>query len=199
MKILAFSDTHLNKSCIQKIKKKAKKVDILVCAGDVSLMGMGLATILKDLNRIKKPIYIIPGNHEEPPTKLRNYCKKLKYLIYSHKKAIKIGEFTFFFWGCGGFALNNPHLEKAMHKFKKRIKKGEQIIFITHGPPHKTKLDYLDWAGHVGCKSIRKFIREIKPVLHISGHIHENMKKKEVLFKKTLIVNPGPDGMILEV
>ena len=196
MKIVAFSDTHLSKACVRKIKKKAKKADILICAGDISWFGTGLKEILTDLNKIKKPIYITHGNHEEPATELKKVCEKLKYLTYVHKKAIKIGEYTCFFWGGGGFAQTNKALEKKMISFKKSLKKGEQVIFITHGPAYKTKLDYLDWAGHVGCKSNKKFIKEIKPILHISGHLHEHMYEQEVLYKRTLSINAGSEGSL---
>jgi uncharacterized protein len=199
MKILAFTDTHLSETAINKIKKKAKKADILVCAGDISWFGMDLRKILRDLNKIGKPVYVIPGNHEEPGTKMKNICSKLKNVYYVHKMVKKINGYKFFFWGGGGFAQIDKALEKRMVLFKKTIKKDDQIIFVTHGSPFKTELDYLDWAGHVGCKSQRKFIRQFKPLLHISGHLHENMHKQQVLFKKTLLVNPGPDGTILEI
>jgi len=199
MKILAFSDNHLNEHSIKEIKKKAKKADILICAGDLSWFGSGLKDILKDLNKIKKPLYIIPGNHEEWGGDLRKVCKNYKNITFVHKTWRNIEGFKVFFWGGGGFADRNKELEEKMIKFKNFLKKGDQVIFVTHGPPYNTKLDFLEWAGHVGCKSQRKFDRSIKPILHICGHLHEHMYEKEVLFKKTLIVNPGPEGTILKV
>ena len=198
MKILAFSDTHLHKQCLDLIKENSKKVDFLICAGDISWFSRGLKEVLKDLDtHIDKAIYIIPGNHEEA-VQLEKICEPLKHVTYMHRKAKKIGDYIFFFWGGGGFAQNNPALERATEKFKEKLKKEDKVIFITHGPPYKTELDFLDWAGHVGCKSQRKFLLEIKPVLHISGHLHENFHKKQQL-QKTLLVNPGPEGTIIEV
>lgn len=198
MKILAFSDTHLHKKCLDLIKENSKKVDFLICAGDISWFSRGLKEVLKDLDTsIDKPIYIIPGNHEEA-TQLEEICKNFKHVQYVHKKAKRIGDYIFFFWGGGGFAEINKALEFATEKFKEKRNKEDKVIFITHGPPYKTELDFLDWAGHVGCKSQRKFIQEIKPVLHICGHLHENFHKKQLL-NKTLIINPGPEGTIIEV
>jgi len=199
MKILAFSDTHLHKKALDLIKQESEKVDILICAGDISWFSHGLKEVLKDLDAaIKRPLFIIPGNHEEGAP-LEEICKKLKHVEYMHRKARKIGEYIFFFWGGGGFAEVNKPLELATQKFKEKIKKEDKVIFITHGPPYKTDLDFLDWAGHVGCKSQRKFIQEIKPILHICGHLHENFNKKQLLNKRTLIINPGPAGTIIEV
>ena len=199
MKILAFSDTHLHKKAIQMIKENSAKVDLLICAGDISIFGRGLKEVLKELdNSIKKPLFIIPGNHEEG-SPLEEICKPLKNVHYMHKRAKKIGDYIFFFWGGGGFAQRNPSLETATEKFKQQKKKEDKVIFITHAPPYHTELDFLDWAGHVGCKSERKFIQEIKPVLHICGHLHENFNKKQILYKKTLVLSPGPAGTIIEV
>ncbi len=199
MKILAFSDTHLHKKALDLIKKNSEKVDLLICAGDISWFGHGLKEVLKDLDAsIKKPLFIIPGNHEEGMP-LEDICKTLKQTYYMQRKAKKIGEYIFFFWGGGGFAQINKPLEAALEKFKQQKKKDDKVIFITHGPPYNTDLDFLDWAGHVGCKSQRKFLQDIKPVLHICGHLHENFNKQQFFNKKTILISPGPAGTIIEV
>lgn len=199
MKILAFSDTHLHKKCLDLIKENAKNVDFLICAGDISWFSRGLKEVLKDLdNSIDKPLYIIPGNHEEA-AQLEKVCESLKNVIYMHRKTKRIGDYIFFFWGEGGFMQVNKALEHATERFKERLKKEDKVIFITHGPPFQTALDFLDWAGHVGCKSQRKFLLEIKPVLHISGHLHENFHQRQLFNNKTILLNPGPEGTIIEV
>jgi Icc-related predicted phosphoesterase len=199
MKILAFTDTHLNKKAIIKIIENSDKVDLLICAGDISWFGVGLDKILRLLNsKLKKLLFIIPGNHEDEES-LKNICERLKKINYAQKKSIRYGKYLFFFWGGGGFSVSNPKLEAAIPKFKERIKPDDKVIFVTHGPPYNTDLDHLEMIGHVGCKSQKLFLKEIKPLLHISGHLHENFNKHEVLFGKTLIINPGPAGTILEV
>jgi len=199
MKILAFSDTHLSAPAIERIAKKSQEADILICAGDVSWFGVGLKNILTFLDKLGKPIYIIPGNHEEPPEALEKFCKKLTHVHYVHKKVVRIDDFVFFFWGCGGFSPVNKEMEKAVPAFKKTLKKGDKVVFVTHGPPYETGLDYLDWAGHVGCRSARKFLLDVKPILHISGHLHEHMYEKHVFQKKTVLVNAGPAGTMIEI
>lgn len=199
MKILAFSDTHLNKKAITNIITNSKNADILICAGDISWFGVGLDKILQLIDtKIKKPLFIIHGNHEDEKN-LKDICKNLKNIHFTHKQSIKIENYNIFFYGGGGFAQKNPNFELAANKFKKDIKENEKIILVTHAPPYNTDLDYLEWAGHVGCKSIKEFLKETKPILHISGHIHENFNKHEILFKKTMIISPGPSGTILEI
>lgn len=199
MKILAFTDMHLNKPALKSILSNANKVDILICAGDISWFGMGLEKVLKLIDsKIKNPFFIIPGNHEDDEA-LKKICSKLKNVKYVHKKSIRSDKYLFFFWGDGGFAQTNPNLEAAIPKFKSSIKENDKVIFVTHGPPFNTDLDNLEMIGHVGCKSQKKFLKEIKPTLHISGHLHENFNKKEILFQRTLIINPGPAGTVLEL
>ncbi|MBI5798169.1 metallophosphoesterase family protein [Candidatus Woesearchaeota archaeon] len=199
MIILAFSDTHLNEQCIKEIIKNAKKADILICAGDISWFGTGLKKVLQEIDKnTTKPLYIIPGNHEEGPD-LENICRQLKHVVYANKTARKMQDFIFFFWGGGGFATQDPKLEHITKEFKKKIKKEDKVIFITHGPPYGTELDKLEWAGHVGCKSQRKFLKEIKPILHICGHLHENINKQQIFEKHTVIINPGPAGTLIEI
>ncbi|MBL7051595.1 MAG: metallophosphoesterase family protein [Nanoarchaeota archaeon] len=199
MKILAFVDTHLDEKAIKQIIKKSKKVDIVICAGDISWLGQGTKEALFDLSKkIKKNIYIIPGNHETN-SELIKVCEKKKNLIYVNKRLIKLEDYYFFFWGGGGFAERDKNLEKRIPKLKKKLTKKDQLIFITHGPPYKTKLDILEYIGHVGCKSQKKFIKELKPLVHICGHIHENSEVQQVIYKRTLIINPGPAGKILEI
>ncbi len=198
MKILAFSDTHLNKKSIKEIIKKSKKADFLICAGDISWFGTGLKKVLNELNKkIKKDIYIISGNHEEGEP-LGKICKSLKYVHFCDKKIKKINGYTFFFWGGGGFAQKEKALEEATKKFKKSLKKEDEVVFVTHGPPYKCKLDFLPWAGHVGCKSSLKFIKSIKPILHISGHLHEHLYENDTI-GETVVINAGPEGTMVEL
>ena len=49
-------------------------------------------------------------------------------------------------------------------------------ILITHGPPYGI-LDKLDNGEHVGSKELLKRVFEIRPKLHIFGHIHEGRGK----------------------
>jgi Icc-related predicted phosphoesterase len=46
-------------------------------------------------------------------------------------------------------------------------------ILITHGPPFG-KLDYVPYNNvNVGCEDLLARVQEIKPKIHVFGHIHE--------------------------
>lgn len=203
MKVLAFTDLHSSKSALKKIKQKIKKhkPDFILCAGDSTYFGDDLDKALKDINSLSAPVMILPGNPPHETSKdVRKHCKKYSNITYAHKKILKLGEYTLVGHGGGGF-YGPEELDTDFEKFIKKNKaklKGD-IILLTHAPPYKTKLDYLDWfEEHVGCISYKKFIKEYKPVLAISGHIHETFGQKQKI-GKTLIYNTGPQGRVFEL
>ena len=64
-------------------------------------------------------------------------------------------------------------------------------VLITHSPP----FGILDKTlrQRTGCKELLKTVREIKPLAHIFGHIHEcggkKLTKEEILFINASYVN----------
>lgn len=199
MKLLAFTDLHLSSVAFKKIKEKVKKQkpDLLICAGDISIFEQGLDFILNKLNRLRKKILIINGNHETDKV-MKKLCGNYDNLIFIHKKYHEQNNHIFFGYGGSGFALIEQEFYKTGEKFQKIIKKNrdKKIIFITHAPPYKTKLDLIV-GSHCGNKTFRNFIVRNKVDLHICGHLHENFGKKDHI-KKTHILNPGPYGKIIK-
>lgn len=200
MKILAFTDLHLSSIAFKKIKEKVKrqKPDLLICAGDISIFEQGLDFILNKLNKLKKKVLIIHGNHETDKV-LKKLCKKYNNLIFIHKKYYRHNNRIFFGYGGSGFALIEPGFYKTGEKFQKIIRKNKdkKIIFITHAPPYKTKTDLIV-GSPCGNKTFRNFIVRNKIDLNICGHLHENFGKKDNI-KKTKIINPGPYGKIIKI
>jgi uncharacterized protein len=198
MHILAFADTHLDKKSLKEIIQKSKDADLVICAGDISWFGQGLKEFLTILNKkIKQSVYFIHGNHEEGEP-IKTICKPLKNIHFVHKQVKKIQGYTIFFWGGGGFAQVNPQFEKATTRFKKAITKNDKVILVTHGPAYKSNIDFLPWCGHVGSKSQRKFIKSIKPILHLSGHLHEHIYEQDTI-GETVVMNVGPAGTLIEI
>lgn len=191
MKILAFTDVHGRESKWKKIHKKAKSADLLLCAGDFTVFSDDLSKNLKRINSFGKKVLLIHGNHEEG-TNIAKEIKKYKNIIYIHRKVHKIGEYSFIGYGGGGFSEKDGQMDKYLSKLKIEGK----IVFVTHAPPYKTKLDLL-WE-HRGNKTITKWIKKLKPVLFVCGHFHENEGKEDTI-KKSRLINPGNEGKIIEV
>ncbi len=195
MKILAFTDTHTSKTAIRFIENKINthKPDILVCCGDFSIFGNGMDNFAKKLNSFNLKTIIIPGNHESPE-EIEVLAKKYKNLISLHKKTFDFMDYQFVGFGTGGFSYVEPELERFTKYF---VNTNKKLIFVTHAPIYKTKLDYL-FGAHRGCKSSRKFIEKFKPVLALCGHFHESEGKKDKI-RNCVIINPGKLGMLIKI
>ena len=86
----------------------------------------------------------------------------------------------------------NQAISRKMNNFK-----DKRVVLITHGPPYKTKLDKLK-AGHVGNMDYRIFIERIKPLMAISGHLHDTMGEQDEI-GDTILLNPCWEGVIIEL
>ena len=195
MKILAFVDIHEDIKALNKIIDKSHSADLLVCAGDLTVFEQNMDLMLSMLNKIGKPVLIIPGNHETS-TNLKKACALLKNIIYLHKRSYEAKNYLFLGHGGGGFSTHNPQFEKIAKVFSRKITNEKKVVFVSHEPPYGTKLDLID--GHCGSKSLRKFIKENNLKLVICGHLHENKNKIDKI-NNTVIINPGPYGKIIDI
>ena len=196
MKILAFADLHGSISSLRKVKKKAKKADIIVCLGDFTIFGDNIIYFMKKINKLGKPVLIIHGNHETR-TEVQVLSKGLKNITFMHRKAKVIGDCLFLGYGGGGFSIRDEDFDlKWEKKFKEKIKKNKKVVFMTHQPPYGTNID-LVWDEHCGNKSFRDFYRQNRVDVFFSGHLHETADTIEVV-KGTTLINPGPQGIVID-
>lgn len=198
MKIFAFTDIHGNENLIREVINtiKSKKPELIVCPGDLGVFGQDLEEILLRFNQLNIPFLVIPGNHEGEE-ELRTLCKKFENIIFLHRGVFEIENYAFFGYGGDGFSTKNKSFEKVSEIIGKKTK-GKKVILITHQPPNGSKLDNLEYFEHVGNKSYTKFIKKYKPMLSISGHLHEHFGEMDHI-NKTLLINPGPLGKILKI
>jgi len=202
MNLLAFVDMHGSLKALKKIKQKAKKADLIVCAGDISIFENNLDYFLFQLNKLKKPVLIIPGNHEDEDD-IKELTKSFENITNIHKKPLIKEDYLFLGYGGGGFSMVDKDFIKTSKKFEKDIKKfrnknkENKIILVTHAPPYKTKIDTIE-KEPCGNKSIKNFILKVKPDLVISGHLHECAGKEDKI-KNTKMINPGPFGKIINI
>lgn len=195
MKLLAFVDLHGSKSGLKKVIERAKKKDIelVLCAGDFTIFSEAQKLILEKLDKIGKPVLIIHGNHEDPDS-IRKDCRRLKNCKFIHKSAFRWDGYLFIGWGGGGFSFRDRRFEKEVKRFRNMIKENDKVVLMTHAPPYKTKIDEIG-GEHAGNKSIRKFIEQVKPVLAVSGHLHECTGEDKI--KGTKVINPGYKGKVV--
>lgn len=64
MKLLLFSDLHIDAAAATRIVKLAGEVDVVIGAGDFANLRHGLSTCIEILRQINKPSVLVPGNNE---------------------------------------------------------------------------------------------------------------------------------------
>lgn len=199
MKILGFADMHGSISALKKLKKKAKKADIILCLGDFTIFSDNMPYFLKKINKLGKPVLLIHGNHEFKK-EVQMLVKDMKNITFFHKKSKIIGDCLFLGHGGGGFSLRDKSFDKTWAKrFKEKIKKHKKkrVVFMTHQPPYGSEVDMV-WDEHCGSKSYRDFYKKNRVDVLFTGHLHETADVIEVV-KGTTLINPGPKGYIVEV
>lgn len=181
IRLVIISDTHGLHHGLKKFGELPDG-DILIHGGDVSNIGE-----IHDINRFlswfggknfDQKIFIA-GNHDFG-------FERDRYIINAMMDDNIKNNITYLedtdatieglkFWGS---PITSPFMNWAFmmgdnHRAKLwEIIPNDTDILITHGPPH----DILDFSlygsEHCGCKFLRSKVLDIKPIVHIFGHIH---------------------------
>ena len=197
MKLLAFTDFHASvvalKSVCEKIRKH--KPDLVLCCGDMTVFEQNIGGVMARLGALPVKVLVIHGNHEEDTT-VAAHARKYPNVVFMHKRLYQEGDVLFVGYGGHGFVRRDRGFERFVAREKKKLSLAKKIVLMTHQPPYGTKLDILHDA-YVGNESFSEWIKKTSAlVLAVSGHIHETFGKKDVLGSAVLL-NPGPDGMIV--
>jgi Icc-related predicted phosphoesterase len=184
-RITFISDTHTKHD---KLNGFLDGGDMLIHAGD--LTGRGYITEIENfmkwydkINNYDTKIFIA-GNHDfgfqDDNQKLRGLLTGYKTIDYLEDELMMVGEDyenMIKIWGTPwqpefhNWAFNLPRGEKLKEKWD-MIPMNTDIL-ITHGPP-LGKLDYVRYPNeNVGCEELMKRVEEVKPKIHVFGHIHE--------------------------
>jgi predicted phosphodiesterase len=184
-RITFISDTHTKHNTLDNFLVGG---DILIHAGD--LTGRGYITEIENFMKWYDKIYnydtkvFIAGNHDfgfqDENEKLRGLLTGYKTIDYLQDDWLMVGEdydTMIKIWGTPwqpefhNWAFNLPRGEKLKEKWD--MIPVDTDILITHGPPFG-KLDYVKYPNeNVGCEELMKRVEEIKPKIHVFGHIHE--------------------------
>ena len=187
MKILALSDLHADEELLDRLRAVSARnaYDIVLLCGDITTRGP--VSYAEEVVSLFPKCYAVHGNMdtEEVVEKLRSMG------VLIHGKKVRLKE-----WNIVGLGGSNPTpfntpsemTEEEIGQVLSRAGVDEFSILVSHPPP----FGLFDSVGgvHVGCKAVRKVIEAKKPILCISGHIHE-YEGKEIL-GETLVVKLAP-------
>ena len=198
MKFVLFSDIHCREDLCVPIIEKTKRADVAIGAGDFASFRHGLPELMAVLTQIAIPTILVPGNHESK-SELIVACKGLGHLHVLHGDAIQVHGLHFVGLGYGipetPFGSWSVDLsDQEAWSCLPRI--DERCVLVTHSPPYGC-LDRMSVEGHVGSKSIRRYIQQRQPYFVVSGHIHENWHQMDRI-DDIPVINAGPFGYEFE-
>ncbi len=190
MKIVAISDTHSTQGKF----KLPEEGDVIIHAGDATGRGSEFETraFVKWYGGLNYKYKVFtPGNHdfyfEEFPTEVRKLCKDHGIILLIDEEVIIEGikiygspqSPWFYDW-----AFNKARNEAERARYGIELIKHywdmipeDTDILVTHGPPYEILDELVTACGNpkgifVGCQDLLKRIAEVRPDLHIFGHIH---------------------------
>lgn len=193
------SDTH-NKH--EKLNGFLPGGDILIHAGDLTSRGYineieNFAKWYDKIDNYDTKVFIC-GNHdfgfEDDNETVKGLLTGYKTIDYLQDDWMMVGEDyekMVRIWGTPwqpefhNWAFNLPRGEKIKEKWD--MIPVDVDILVTHGPAFG-KLDYVPYDGkNVGCEDLLNRIQEIKPKIHVCGHIHSG---RGIVFSEgTLYIN----------
>lgn len=194
MKILAAADFHGASNAERNLSEFLRRgYDCLVLIGDLTQFGpLEVAeSLLERAKAAGVPTFAIPGNCD--PKQILQVLDK--YGANLHGRCERIGGITLS--GLGGSNLTpfNTPFELTEVEIQEELAalppcEGGRWMLVTHAPPYGTKLDRILAGTHVGSKSVRQYIEQKQPTVHLCAHVHEARGIDEL--GQTLMINPGP-------
>ncbi len=202
MRLLLVSDIHGKVSALERTLRDSGEVDAVLIAGDVSsYTGLGWGDVLNVVSRYCRrrniTAFLVPGN-VDPSSMLSAKYEGVNVL---HASTATLGRYVIAGVGGGlGFSflqisrLTDTELAGFVDSLLRKHGGGlapYSWILLTHTPPYGTRLDIMYTGEHVGSKALRTLIEVRKPLLVVSGHIHES--RNVDYLGRTVLVNPGPN------
>ncbi|MDR1339845.1 MAG: metallophosphoesterase [Prevotellaceae bacterium] len=163
--------------------------DMVVIAGDMVHDindGHAVATVRRQIDRLKPPVILTPGNHDIPEPVTPERLERYRRLFGDDFKAVE----------CKGRMIvsansqlwrdapaeeterNDRQLSEALQKAKKN---GMPVILVTHIPPFVTDIDEKDDYNNISVTERNKLLEQLEQngaVIWLSGHLHRTVNRR---------------------
>ncbi|HLS19250.1 MAG TPA: metallophosphoesterase [Paracoccaceae bacterium] len=196
MKILAFSDLHLDERSAELICADAETADLVIGAGDFAVQRDGLENAMEMLRPLLPKAVLVPGNAESAD-ELRAAAGPAVVL---HGEGLERDGVNLF--GLGYAVPETPFgswscdlTEAAAEELLFRMERAD--ILIVHSPP-KGVADRNKAGASIGSTSIRAAIERVQPRFALCGHIHDSWGISGMI-GRTEVHNLGPQPNWFEV
>lgn len=210
VRIACISDTHLQESTL-----KVPECDILIHAGDMGKFNsteQDLALFdewCASLGLEPSRILVCAGNHDFCLQNNKNAKDLLSHCTYLFDESVSIGGIKFYAspWQPAFFNMAF-NLERDGTELKKKWDEipDDTDVLITHAPPYGLG-DLISPGEHLGCKLLLERVRQVRPRLHVCGHIHSGQGTYKTDFNMLVVnaavcdndYNPVNQSIIIEL
>lgn len=195
MIIIALTDIHGKIDHLPAISDILQQADLVLIAGDITNFGgwNQAEQIISSISQYSKQILAVSGNCDSPS--VEDYLNSEG--INLHCNYVNIEGVNFAGIGgslpCPGKTLNespDKDFQIFLASMEAEVSSTDPFVLMTHQPAWGTKVDTVGQDQHTGSIAIRDFIEKNKPLLAISGHIHEAAGVDSI--GDTVVINPGP-------
>jgi Icc-related predicted phosphoesterase len=196
MRLLCFSDLHLDIEARDAILARADEADLIVGAGDFAVRRQGLAEFVAAFEPVADRAVFVAGNGETVD-ELRG-ATEARVL---HGEALDFGSCVIA--GLGGAVPPLPPLpwgsfdltEDAVEALLARVEKAD--VLVSHSPPN----GYCDRHGKLGAMGSRAVLaamQRLRPRYLLCGHVHDAWGARAMV-GPTEVMNLGPGVTWIEI
>lgn len=201
IKFLATGDFHSDTKLIAKIELEIKKnpVDFIIITGDISEKKDDFSKLLSVFNG--KQIFMVPGNHESKK-QIKVLEENYSVHLIGNSPILIHEDLAIFGTNYMSIGRHGVYEEDILYNLIENfnsIKDVKTKIFLSHIPPHNTKIGnaspYYPFIS--GSVAIREFLENFHPEIAFVGHIHETSGLEEIV-NKTRVINVARTFKIFE-
>ena len=199
MRIFAISDLHADQRLANTAAREAArhKAGIVMIAGDLSAFGAEFTGIIEPFAALGVPLLIVGGNHDEyervralaeryGAIHLDGYGVVIEGIGFAGTRGLTIGR-----------SRQSPHEIRESFLRAAHYARAERIVSMTHTHPTGTLMEHLSPFVR-GSETIETLIRDVEPVVHICGHVHEGAGLVERI-KETNVINVARRPTIIDL
>jgi Icc-related predicted phosphoesterase len=195
VKLLLFSDLHVDLAAAKRIVENARHVDVVIGAGDFGNVRRDLQRCIDALKVIELPTVLVAGNNESAD-ELIAACRNWPSAHVLHGSSVTIANVTFF--GIGGGIPVTPFGSWSFDFTEDEASDllancPPRCVLVSHSPPHGA-VDLSSRGQHLGSIAVREAVERLSPLLVVCGHIHGSAGQVSQV-GDTPVVNAGPESM----